>query len=293
MSWIQQVIFGLVTGSYIAIAAIGFTLIYGLVNMLNIAYGEYLTIGAYVGFLAADSGLPLVAVLGLGFVATAAIGWGLTKLFFRPIVEKGPIPLLITSVGVGIVVRNGVRLFSGNELRYLDVGEPAVYRFSALGGVFVNTKQLLVVGTALSAFVAVHLLLTRTNVGIAMRAMKDDESLARINGARVMRIRNLVWLLACGLGGLGGVLLGIQTYASPTVGYQQLLVILAAATLGGAGSAYGAVVGAYILGIVISMSVVLLPAELTQLGTTVAFLVLIAVLLVRPGGITGQEVTKV
>jgi branched-subunit amino acid ABC-type transport system permease component len=293
MALIQQAIFGLVTGSYIAIAAIGFTLVYGIINMLNIAYGEYLTIGAYIGFVGLQANLPLGAVLVAGVGVTAVVGLILTKLFFRPIVEKGPIPLLITSVGVGIVVRNGIRIVSGNELRYLDVGPPTVYRFDVLGGFFVNTKQLLVVGSALGAFLVVHLLLTRTRVGVAMRAMKDNESLSRINGVYVMRIRNVVWLLACGLGGLAGVLIGAQTAASPLMGFQQLLVILAAAILGGAGSAYGAIVGAYALGLVIELSIGLLPAWASQLGTTMAFLVLVAVLLLRPGGVTGQEVTKV
>lgn len=293
MALTQQVVFGLVTGSYIAIAAIGFTLVYGMINMLNIAYGEYLTIGAYVGFLSVESNLPLVVVLALSIIVTAVLGLGLTKLFFRPIVEKGPIPLLITSVGVGIVVRNGIRLFSGNELRYLDIGSPAVFRFEALGGLFINTKQLLVIGAAVGSFAAIHLLLTRTKVGVAMRAMKDNESLSRVNGVKIMRIRNFVWLLACGLGGLGGALIGIQTAASPLMGFQQLLVILAAAILGGAGSAYGAIVGAYVLGLVIELSIGVLPASASQLGTTMAFGVLIVVLLVRPGGITGQEVTKV
>jgi branched-subunit amino acid ABC-type transport system permease component len=293
MSLVQQTIFGLVTGSYIAIAAIGFTLVYGLINMLNIAYGEYLTIGAYVGFVSMELGLPLLVVLPVAVVATAVVGLGLTKAFFRPIVEKGPIPLLITSVGVGIMIRNGIRLLADNDLRYLNAGPPMVFRFDVLGEVFFNTAHLLVVGMALTSFAAVHLLLTRTTVGVAMRAMKDNENLARINGVDVFRVRNVVWLLACGLGGLAGVLIGVQTAASPLMGFQQLLVILAAATLGGAGSAYGAIVGAYVLGITMELSIGLLPAWAAQLGTTMAFVILIGVLLIRPGGVTGQEVTKV
>lgn len=289
----QNIIFGLVTGSYIAIAAVGFTLIYGLINMINFAYGEYITIGGYVGFVLAtfvDLQIPLVIVLAVPL--TAVIGWGLSRTFFTPIRETGPIPLLLTSIGLGLILRNGVRMVAGAERRFFEFQQATVFRFDVLGGVQFNTSSLSVFLVAVTVFALVHVLLTRTRTGIAMRAMGDDETLAEVAGIDTGTIRSRVWLLASGLAGLAGVLLGVQTSVGPFLGYEQLLVVLAAAVLGGAGSAYGAIVGAYILGIAMALTVGILPTWASEFGTTVAFVVLIGVLLVRPEGIAGKEVRR-
>ncbi|WP_458206848.1 branched-chain amino acid ABC transporter permease [Haladaptatus sp. NG-SE-30] len=287
---LQDVVFGVVLGSYIAVAAIGFTLVYGLVNMINFAHGEYVTIGAFVGFgLAEQWGLPTTATI-LGVVLlTAVAGWGLAILFFRPLAQTGPIPLLLTSIGVGLILRNGIRLVAGPDPRRFSLAQPNVYRSEALD-VFVTSQHLFVVGIALASFVTMHLLLQYTKLGTALRAMSDNEDLARITGVNTTRMRSVVWLLSSGLAGLAGYLLAVQRAASPSVGFEQLLLIITAAILGGAGSVYGAIVGSYLLGITVSLSIGLLPSWATQLGTTMAFLVLIVVLLVRPGGIAGTEV---
>ncbi|WP_411966085.1 branched-chain amino acid ABC transporter permease [Haloferax sp. YSMS24] len=289
----QNIIFGLITGSYIAIAAVGFTLIYGLINMINFAYGEYITIGGYVGFVLAtilDLQIPLVIVLAVPL--TAVIGWGLSRAFFTPIRETGPIPLLLTSIGLGLILRNGVRMVAGAKRRFFEFQQASVFRFDVLGGVQFNTSSLSVFLVAVAVFVLVHVLLTRTRTGIAMRAMGDDETLAEVAGIDTGTIRSRVWLLASGLAGLAGVLLGVQNSVGPFLGYEQLLVVLAAAVLGGAGSAYGAIVGAYILGIAMALTVGILPTWASEFGTTVAFVVLIGVLLVRPEGIAGKEVRR-
>src|SRR6056297_1040794 len=119
MGLAQNIIFGLVTGSYIAIAAIGFTLIYGIVNMINFAYGEYLTIGAFVGFLAAGL-LPLPAAVLVAMVGGGVVSLALAWLFFTPINETGPVPMLLTSIGLGLVLRNVIRIFAGGSARYYD-----------------------------------------------------------------------------------------------------------------------------------------------------------------------------
>lgn len=303
MGLLQEILFGLVTGSYIAIAAIGFTLIYGIVNMINFAYGEYLTLGAFVGLLASTA-LPVPLPVA---VVVAMVGGGIGSLvlargFFTPINQTGPVPLLLTSIGLGIALRNVIRLVAGRNARYFET-ETTTVRFDSvpdlsvgpvdlLGGFFVTTEQLTVVGAAVAVFVAVHLLLTRTNVGIAMRAMGDDERLARVRGIDTQLVRDSVWILAGVLAGLAGVLMAIQTNVSATTGYSQILQILSAAILGGAGSPYGAIVGAYVIGLVIALSTALLPSGLTGLSTAAAFVILIAVLLVRPSGIAGTEVRE-
>jgi neutral amino acid transport system permease protein len=123
-----------------------------------------------------------------------------------------------------------------------------------------------------------------------MRATADNEDLSLVSGIDTRRIRDAVWLVASGLAGVAGVALAITQGASAGVGFGQLLLMITAAILGGAGSPYGAVVGSYVLGVGISVSIVFLPAGLSEFSTTMAFVVLIAVLLVRPGGIVDQEV---
>ncbi len=303
MGLVQNIIFGLVSGSYIAIAAIGFTLIYGIVNMINFAYGEYLTIGAFIGFGATvvlPAPIPvaiLIAMIGGGIVS-----WLLARAFFTPITHTGPVPLLLTSIGLGIVLRNAIRIFGGREARYFQT-ETSTYRFemlpelsigqvSLLGDIYVTSEHLLVIGTAIAVFGLLHLLLTRTDVGIAMRAVGDNEELARVRGIDTQLIRDSVWILAGVLAGLAGTLLAIQTNVNAGTGYSQILQILTAAILGGAGSPYGAILGAYIIGIVVSLATVVLPSSMTGLASAMAFVVLIAVLLVKPSGITGVEVRK-
>jgi len=301
MGLAQNVIFGLVTGSYIAIAAIGFTLIYGIVNMINFAYGEYLTIGAFLGFLAAGL-LPLPAAVLVAMVGGGAVSLALAWLFFTPINETGPVPMLLTSIGLGLVLRNVIRIFAGGSARRYDtttetfrtdgLPEIPVGAYDLLGDVFVTSEQLVVVGCAVAVFLVIHGLLTRTDVGIAMRAMGDSEDLARVRGIDTQFVRNSVWVLAGVLAGLAGVLLGVQTNVQVTTGYAHILQILAAAILGGAGSPYGAIAGAYVIGIVVALSTAFLPSDMTGLSSAMAFVVLVVVLLVKPSGIAGAEVRE-
>lgn len=301
MGLAQNVVFGLVTGSYIAIAAIGFTLIYGIVNMINFAYGEYLTIGAFTGVLAAGAlPLPLAALAAMvgGGVASLLLAWA----FFTPINDTGPVPMLLTSIGLGLVLRNAIRIAAGQGARYYDTttstfhlrGLPdlSVGSVDLLGNFFVTSRMLVVVGCAVAVFLVLHALLTRTDVGIAMRAMGDDESLARVRGIDTQFVRNAVWVLAGVLAGLAGVLIGIQTNVNVTTGFSHILQILAAAILGGAGSPYGAIAGSYVIGLVVALSTAFLPSSMTGLSSAMAFLVLVVVLLVKPSGIAGTEVRE-
>ncbi|WP_313692067.1 branched-chain amino acid ABC transporter permease [Halorarum halobium] len=303
MGLVQNVIFGLVQGSYIAIAAIGFTMIYGIVNMINFAYGEYLTIGAFVGFVAATAlPLPLPAAVLVAMAGAGVVSLLLAKAFFTPINHTGPVPMLLTSIGLGLVLRNVIRLGAGRSARRFDV-DTVTYQFRGipevpigpvdlLGDFFVTSEHLVVIGSALVVFLALHALLTRTDVGIAMRAMSDDVDLARVRGIDTQLIRNAVWVLAGMLAGLAGVLLGVQTNVSVSTGFSQILQILAAAILGGAGSPYGAIAGAYVIGLVLALSTAFLPASMTGVSSAMAFLVLVLVLLVKPSGIAGQEVRE-
>ncbi|WP_396612744.1 branched-chain amino acid ABC transporter permease [Haloferax sp. S1W] len=285
----QELIFGLVIGSYIALGAIGFTLVYGLINMINFAHGEFITIGAFVGYLAVVFGgmsLPVALVVALG--VAAVIGWAIARLTFEPMNDAGAVPLLLMSIGLGLVLRNGIRAIAGPDRRNVPVAV-TTYRFEDLG-FFVTSNQLFIIGVTLFVVLVLHLFLSRTMIGISMRATADNESLALVSGIDTRLIRNAVWLAASGLAGVAGVMLAVSQSANPSVGFGQLLLIITAAILGGAGSPYGAVAGSYLLGVGIAVSVAFLPADIVALSSTMAFAILIVVLLVRPGGIANTEV---
>jgi len=293
MGLAQNVVFGLVTGSYIAVAAVGFTLIYGINDMINFAYGEYMTIGAYVGLLVGfvlPAG-PVVSML-LVIAVSAVLGWAVARMFFIPIKDTGPVPLLLTSIGVGYILRYLIQAVAGPDLRFFEFQQSQTFRTEALGGVFVNTNQLTIIAIALVVFGVTHLLLTRTDIGLAMRALSKNDDLARVSGIPIDSVQRYVWLLASGMAGLSGYLIGIQRAASPFMGFNQILIVLTAAILGGAGSAYGAIAGSYVIGVVMATSVGVLPSWATELSTAVAFAVLILVLLVKPGGIASAEVRE-
>lgn len=289
LPFVQEIIFGLVIGSYIALGAIGFTLVYGLVNMINFAHGEFITIGAFVGYFAvAIGGLSVPVAVVVTLAVTAIVGWGIARITFEPMNDAGAVPLLLMSIGLGFVLRNGIRLIAGTDRQTVS-DSVVTYRFDDWG-FFVTSQQLFIIGVTLVAVLVLHLFLSRSMLGIAMRATSDNEDLALVSGIDTRRIRNAVWLAASGLAGVAGIMLAISQSTSPNVGFEQLLLVITAAILGGAGSPYGAVVGSYLLGIGITVSIVFLPSELTELNTTMAFVVLIVVLLIRPGGIVNAEV---
>lgn len=298
MGLFQFVVFGLETGSLIAVSAIGFTLIYGIVNMINFAYGEYITIGTYLSFfLIMRIGLNIWLALLAVTAGTAVVGWLISRAVFTPLHEDGPIPLLLTSIGLGFVLRNGFRLTLGLERRYVELRQAydllpvRTFRFDVLGGFFVTTNMLVTIVVALSLFGAVHLLLTRTDLGIAMRATSSNEDLAELSGIPAYDIRQYTWVLASALAGVAGVLLFTRTPAAPEAGFAQILLILAAAVLGGAGSPYGAVVGSYVIGLSIALVNGLQIPGLSRIPISMAFFILVVILLVRPSGIAGKEVT--
>jgi len=308
MGLLQFVVFGLETAALIAVAAMGFTLIYGIVNMINFAYGEYLTVGAYLGWaLIAVGGLNIWASLLLATVGTAIVGWVISRLFFTPLHEQGPIPLLLTSIGLGILLRNVYRFFFDVERRYVSLGEayvalpeetfrlalPAVNvaGLDLVGGFFVTTNMIITIVTAAVLVVGLHLMLSRTDLGIAMRATASNEPLAELSGVPAYAVRQYTWLIASALAGITGVMLLTRESANPVVGFDQILFILAAAILGGAGSIYGAVVGAIVIGLSREIITGLGVPVLSDIPVSVAFLVLVIILLVRPEGIAGTEVS--
>lgn len=286
---------GLVTGSIIAIAAIGLSLVYGILKIVNFAHGEYLVFGAYMALVVNVTwGGHMILAAVFAMVMTALLGIVLEFGLWRPIRRKGAgiVSLFIVSIGLALVLRNSILLWQGGAPRRYDVDVFQVYE---LGPIRLSLSQIVVIIVASIAIVAVGLLLARTTLGKAMRALSDSRDLAAVSGIDTDRITVHTWILGSALAGLGGVLQGlVQNAFEPNMGFRLLLLIFAAVILGGVGSAYGALVGGLALGLMMEVSTwSSLPAGGVDsvYKPVVAFVVLILVLIFRPQGIFGRART--
>jgi len=282
---------GLVTGSILAIAAVGVSLVYGTLRIVNFAHGDYLVFGAYValGVNVGWGGHIVVAALA-AVTATAVLAAALEFALWRPLRRKqaGIFSLFIAAIGLALVLRHVIFLAADARPRRYDVDVFQVYE---LGPIRLSQSQLVAVGIALAAIVLVGLLLARTSLGKEMRALSDDRSLAAVAGIDVDRTVVITWILAGGLAGVAGLLQGLVLNAfTPNFGFTLLLPVFAAVVLGGIGSAYGALVGGLALGLVMEVSTwsALAGGAPPVYKPVVAFALLILVLLLRPQGVFGK-----
>jgi branched-subunit amino acid ABC-type transport system permease component len=289
--FLQLLVNGLVTGSVYAIAAVGISLIFGILRLVNFAYGDMMTFGAFAGFFAnATLGLPMVASALVGMVAVAILSVSLDVVLWRPLRARraGFMSLFLASIGVALVLRQAILLVWGPQPRAYDVDPFKVY---VLGDVRLSLAQVATIATAAVAIVVIGLFLARSSTGRVMRAMSDDRVLAQLSGIDVNRVILATWIVSGLAAGLAGVLAGlVQSTFDPNFGFQLLLPVFAAVVLGGIGSAYGALAGGLVLGVATELS--------TWEGfgggvdpvykPVVAFVVLIVALLIRPQGLFGR-----
>jgi neutral amino acid transport system permease protein len=289
--FLQLVANGLVIGSVYAIAAVGVSLVYGLLRLVNFAYGDMMAFGALVA-VALNSSLHqsmLVAALA-GMVATAALAVALDFALWKPLRARraGFMSLFLASIGLALILRQALLLAAGSQPRSFAVNP---YRVFVLGGVRLSEAQVIAIATAAVIIVAVALFLALTTAGRVLRAMADDRALAAVAGIDVGRATLLAWLISGALAGLAGVLAGLVEYSfDPNFGFELLLPVFAAVVLGGIGSAYGALAGGLALGLAQEVS--------TWSGfaggvnpvykPVVAFAVLAVALMIRPQGLFGQ-----
>ncbi|MFB6093035.1 MAG: branched-chain amino acid ABC transporter permease [Haloquadratum sp.] len=287
--FVQTVVFGLIEGSVIAVGAVGLTLSYGVTRFINFAYGEFLTYGAYLALFLSGAGLgvslPLPVATVVAVVLVGALGVGVSRVFFEPIAERGPIPLLITSIGVAYVLRYSLTAAVGVSARQLPV---PLMRPVTVFGVGTTPLRAAVFLVSVATMLLVHLLLTRTMLGKTMRATSGNRDLAEIAGIDTDGVIRRTWFLSAGAGALAGVLYAVLFAPfRPTVGFEYLIVIFAATLLGGIGRPYGAMAGALIVGVAMSLGSRYLSAEYTM---AYAFVILVGVLLFKPEGIAGGEI---
>lgn len=289
--FLQLLANGLVTGSVIAIAAVGVSLVYGILRLVNFAYGDFMAFGALAAYaFNGPLGLPLVVAVVLGMLATAVLSLVLDVVLWRPLRARraGFMSLFLASIGLALVLRQALLLAYGPQPHAYRV-DP--YKVHVLGSVRFSQAQFVTILVAVGVIVAIGLFLSRTTTGRTMRALADDRALAAIAGIDVGRVIALTWVIAGLLAGIAGVLAGLaQSTFDPNFGFQLLLPVFAAVVLGGIGSAYGALAGGLTLGVAMEVSTwpPLLGGVNPVYKPVVAFVVLAAALLVRPQGLFGR-----
>ncbi len=310
---------GLVIGILIGLAGIGLSLTYSILGFANFAHGDYISWGAFSGWAVAyllagidryaaggllligggggpapgDVGIsitntPASIVAGLIVAVGFTVGVSLLvdRLVYRPIREAGGITLLIASIGVAFALRYLIVFFFYNSRQGVtDIGRIPTYD---LAGVVITAHELTIVVVGLLLMLGVHLLLQRTKLGKAMRAMADNRDLAQVTGIPVEGVIRTTWILGGGLAGAAGYLVVLtQGTIAYNLGWLLLLLIFAAVIMGGIGSVYGAIVGGLVIGLASRLSLIWLTGDLSSFAEPVAFGLMIFVLLFRPEGIFG------
>lgn len=283
---LQKTVLGINFGLIIAMMAIGLSLIYGTTGLVNFAHAEMVTFGGLAAwFFNQTLGMHLIPSAVLAMVVGGIAGGAFDSGVWRPLRRRktGLIAMMVASIGLSLLFRYiFLYQFGGRTSPYSDYfAQPAV----DIGPISVPPRDLWSIGIALVVLITVGLLLQMTRIGKAMRAVADNPDLAASSGIDVDHVILFVWIAGGALAALGGVLLGLGEQVSWEMGFKQLLLIFAGVTLGGLGTAYGALLGSFIIGVVVQVSTVWVPPEL---NSVTALAVLIGILLVRPQGILGQ-----
>jgi neutral amino acid transport system permease protein len=283
----QLTVSGIKFGLIIAMAAIGLSLIFGTTGLTNFAHGELVTFGAITAwFFHVQIGMPLVFAALLAMAAGGLFGAATDLGLWRPLRKRGTglIAMLVISIGLSLLLRYVfLYQFEGRTRAYDDF---AVQKAWDVFGVSIVPRDLAVIGLSLTVLLLIGIGLQRTRFGKAMRAVADNPDLARSSGIDVERVILLVWIVGAALAALGGVFYAMSEQASWQLGFQLLLLMFAGVTLGGLGTAYGALVGSFVIGLVVQLSTLWIAPDLKNV---VALLVLIGILLVRPQGILGTR----
>ncbi|GAB3205957.1 ABC transporter permease subunit [Marinactinospora thermotolerans] len=287
---VQLTVAGISFGLVIAISAIGLSLIFGTTRMINFAHGDMVTFGAMMALLfstgATFNDVPLVVAALIAVVLGALLGIGLERFLWRPLRRRNValIQMFIVSIGVALILRHLLLVgFGGNRERY---DEYQLQEMIRLGPVGVTPRELTIICLSVLVLVAVAAMLQFTRIGKAMRAVADNRDLAESSGIDVDRVTLYVWGLGGGLSALGGVFYGLSQSVYWQMGFHLLLLMFAAVILGGLGTAYGAMVGGLVIGLVAQLSTLWFPSELMNAW---ALAIMIVVLLVRPQGILGRR----
>ena len=291
---LQLAVGGVVFALLLAMAALGLSMIFGTTGLTNFAHGELVTFGALVAYgvdalpgeiRIGGTNVTIAVAIVAATVLSAVFGWLNDRGLWRPLRRRntGLIAAMVVSIGLSILLRSVFQYFAGASThQYSQFSSPDPYEW---GPVLVTPKDIFVVVLSALVILAVTIALQRTKIGKATRAVADNTALSSATGINVDRVISVVWIVGAMLAGLSGVLLGMTQGFDYQLGFKILLLIFAATVLGGLGTAWGAIVGAIIIGLFVEVSTLFVPAELKFVG---ALVVLIVVLLIRPQGLLGK-----
>jgi branched-subunit amino acid ABC-type transport system permease component len=274
--------FGIVTSAILALGAVGFSLQFGVSNIFNLAYGDIMTVSAFVAYVTnADAGANIWVSMAAGAAAGSLLSVAINRFIYTPFIRRGTalFTMVMVSLAVGTVIENAVQAIAGDGFRGYQLQAVKSINFA---GMSFTSRQLIIVGIAVVAMVGLHLLLSATRIGKAMRATATHPELARSCGVPTDRVTAVAWGLSGALCGLAGVALALNLAAFDfTFGQSFLLIIVAAAVFGSVGQPYGAMAGAVVIGMASEIAAVYVPS----LKEVVAFALLVIVLLIRPNGL--------
>ncbi len=280
----QLLVNGIVSGTLLAIPAIGFTAIFAVLRFPNFSVASHATIGAFAGYVAnVHFGLPAVAALAFAFLVAGLFGAVTDEIALKPLRKHGALTTAIASIALTLVLENVVRFAFGNDLRGYDLPILRDWRFWSIR---IGPQQVENLALAVFIMAAVFSFLSFTRVGKAMRAVADNPMLADLKGINAETIGRLTAFFGMGLVGVGGMLLGLGTSIDPLTGFRFILPIFAAAVVGGLGSIPGAVIGAMVVGIGEELSLIVLSPTYKS---AVGFIAIVLVLTLRPRGILGER----
>ncbi|MQX35246.1 branched-chain amino acid ABC transporter permease [Roseospira navarrensis] len=277
---LQLAIYGVVLGSILTLGAIGVSLIFGILRFAHFAHGDLMTLGAYFALsLVVGLGFPVWASAPFAIVGAALVAIAIDQTVYRHLRKAAPIILLISSFGIAIALRSVVQLIWGPHNEVYASGIQMPWR---VGDLVIKPDHVWIVLGAVVLVIALHLFLTRTKMGKAMRAMSDNMDLALVSGIPSERVIMVTWAVGGGLAAVAGIFLGMDTRLHPVMGWSLLLPVFAAAILGGIGRPYGAIAGGMVIGLAMEMSTMVINPTYKP---AVAFALMVLMLIVRPQGL--------
>lgn len=274
----QNILFGLIAGSVLAVATSGFALLRNTERFLHIAHGQFMALGAFLGIVLAEP-LGVVPAMAASVVLVAGLGVLSGKVLFDPVKDQGGNVLLFTSVGLAFVIYAVMIAVFGTQLRVYDV---QLGDARDVGPVSIAPGEIVLLLLAAAVITGLWLLLSRTSIGRDIRAVASNRELAQVRGVAINRVTQTVWALSSALAAIGGIMMGVLGSVTTELGWTNILLVLAAAVLGGMGNIIGVIGAALALGVVMDVSALVID---TSYRPIVAFTILILVLLVKPEGL--------
>ena len=286
---ISQLFNGLQTGSIYALVALGYSMVYGIILLLNFAHGDIIMVGAYTAFYAMTTFHlhPVVSVV-LAVITSTLLGVVIEKVAYTPLRSAPRLSLLITAIGISFLLENGAQLLFGADTKSMDVIIPGSVTLGS--GITISYTAIVTIVVTIAAMVALTLLVQKTRLGKAMRAVSEDMGAAQLMGISLNKTISFTFAVGSALAGIGSVLyLCAYSQASPTMGAMLGLKAFVAAVLGGIGSIPGAMLGGFAIGL---LEALVAAVGLSVWKDGVVFAILILVLLIKPTGILGHKVTE-